>query len=55
VAAGVRGMPPDEVARRMGMKPNAFYKLIYDARLHLKRSLEREGFSPAEILAMFGK
>jgi RNA polymerase sigma-70 factor (ECF subfamily) len=55
VAAGVRGMPPDEVARRMGMQPNAFYKLIHDARLNLKRSLEREGLSPAEILAMFGE
>jgi RNA polymerase sigma-70 factor (ECF subfamily) len=54
VAAGVRGMPPDEVARRMGMQPNAFYKLIHDARLRLKHSLEREGLSPAEILGMFG-
>jgi RNA polymerase sigma-70 factor (ECF subfamily) len=54
VAAGVRGMPPDEVARRMGMQPNAFYKLMHDARLRLKRSLEREGFSAAEILAIFG-
>ena len=55
VAAAVRGMPPDEVARRMGMQPNAFYKLIHDARLRLKHSLEREGFSPAEILGMFGE
>ena len=55
VAAGVRGMPPDEVARRMGLTPNAFYKLVHDARLHLRRSLEREGFSMAEILAMFGE
>ena len=55
VAASVRGVPPDEVARRMGMQPNAFYKLIHDARLHLKHSLEREGLSPSEILAMFGE
>jgi len=41
--------------RRMGMQPNAFYKLIHDARLRLKHSLEREGFSPAEILGMFGE
>lgn len=53
VAAGVRGMPPDEVARRMGMQPNAFYKLIHDARLRLKRALEREGLTTAEILAVF--
>lgn len=55
VATGVRGMPPDEVARRMGMQPNALYKLIHDARLRLKRSLEHEGLTPAEILALFEK
>lgn len=55
VATGVRGMPPDEVARRMGMQPNALYKLIHDARLRLKRRLEREGLTPAEILALFEK
>ena len=55
VAIGVRGMPPDEVARRMGMQPNALYKLIHDARLRLKRRLEREGLTPAEILALFEK
>ena len=55
VATGVRGMPPDEVARRMGMQPNALYKLIHDARLRLKRRLEREGLTPAEIMALFEK
>ena len=55
VATGVRGMPPDEVARRMGIKPNALYKLIHDARLRLKRRLEREGLTPAEILTLFEK
>ena len=55
VAIGVRGMPPDEVARRMGMQPNALYKLIHDARLRLKRRLEREGLTPAEIMALFEK
>ena len=55
VAIGVRGMPPDEVARRMGMQPNALYKLIHDARLRLKRRLESEGLTPAEILTLFEK
>ena len=55
VAIGVRCMPPDEVARRMGMQPNALYKLIHDARLRLKRRLEREGLTPAEILNLFEK
>jgi len=53
VAAGVRGMPPDEVARRMGLTRNAFYKLVHDARLRLKRRLEAEGLTPAEIIHSF--
>lgn len=55
VAAGVGGMPPDEVARRMGLQRNAFYKLVHDARMRLKRRLEAEGLTPAEILNTFGE
>jgi RNA polymerase sigma-70 factor (ECF subfamily) len=53
VAAGVRGMPIDEVARRMGMQRNALYKLLHDGRLRLKRRLEREGLSVGELLSLF--
>ena len=53
VAAGVRGMPPDEVARRLGLTRNAFYKLVHDARMRLKRRLEAEGLTPREILNSF--
>jgi RNA polymerase sigma-70 factor (ECF subfamily) len=53
VAAGVRGMPIEEVARRMGMQRNALYKLLHDGRLRLKRRLEREGLSVSELLALF--
>jgi RNA polymerase sigma-70 factor (ECF subfamily) len=53
VAAGVRGMPLEEVARRMGMQRNALYKLLHDGRLRLKRRLEREGLSVGELLALF--
>ncbi len=53
VAAGVNGMPIEEVARRLGMQRNALYKLLHDGRLRLKRRLEREGLTAAEVMAMF--
>lgn len=37
------GMPLEEVARRMGTNRNALYKLIHDARLRLRKALERRG------------
>jgi len=49
----LKGMPMEEVAQRMGMKRNALYKLIFDARLRLKRRMAREGLSPAEMMAAF--
>src|SRR5512146_3503393 len=53
IAASTGGMPLEEVARRMGMNRNALYKLLHDGRLRLKRRLEREGLTAAEVLAMF--
>jgi RNA polymerase sigma-70 factor (ECF subfamily) len=47
------GMPLEEVARRLGTERNALYKLLHDARLKLRRRLEREGLSPGEVLALF--
>jgi RNA polymerase sigma-70 factor (ECF subfamily) len=52
MAVGVKGMPLEEAARRLGMKRNALYKLLHDARLRLKRRLAREGLSAAELLAV---
>ena len=49
----LKGIPMEEVARRMGMQRNALYKLIYDARLRLKRRIARDGLSPAELMAAF--
>ena len=51
--AMMRGMPLEEIARRLGTERNALYKLLHDARLRLKRRLEREGLSPGEVLALF--
>ena len=53
VAVRIQGMPLEEVARRMGTNRNALYKLLYDARQRLKRSLEAEGLSSEQILAAF--
>lgn len=54
-AIHMQGVPMEEVARRMGTNRNALYKLLHDARLHLKHRLEREGLSPDELLEMFAK
>jgi RNA polymerase sigma-70 factor, ECF subfamily len=52
-AVSVKGVPMEEVARRMGTNRNALYKMMHDARLRLKSRLEREGFRAEELLDMF--
>ena len=53
IAVTIEGMPLEEVARRMGMKRNAMYKLMHDARLRLKRRMASEGFSTQDVLSVF--
>jgi len=53
VAATIQGKSATEVAQEMGMKPNAVYKLLHDARLRLKRNLAEQGLTPAEVLSVF--
>lgn len=53
IASVIKGRSTNEVARSMDMKPNALYKLLHDARVRLKKSLEREGLTPADILEVF--
>jgi len=53
LAVVIRGMPLEEVAQRMGMKRNAMYKLLHDARLRLKNRIATEGLTPQDILAAF--
>ena len=52
-AVGVKGIPLEEVALRMGTNRNALYKLMHDARLRLKHRLEHEGLPISELLEMF--
>jgi RNA polymerase sigma-70 factor (ECF subfamily) len=53
VAAVSEGCSTQEVADKMNMKPNAVYKLLHDARNRLKKSLDEDGLTPAEIIALF--
>jgi RNA polymerase sigma-70 factor (ECF subfamily) len=53
VAAGIHGLPLEEVARRMGTNRNALYKLMHDGRLQIKRRLAREGLSVEELFEIF--
>jgi RNA polymerase sigma-70 factor (ECF subfamily) len=53
VAIALRGMPLEEVARRMGTNRNALYKLLHDARVRVKARLEQEGLSYEEISDAF--
>lgn len=53
VSAVIQETPPAQVAQQMGMNPNAFYKLLHDARLRLKNRLAAEGLTPADVIAIF--
>jgi RNA polymerase sigma-70 factor (ECF subfamily) len=53
MAISVKGMPIEEVARRMGTNRNALYKLLHDGRLRLKHRLAQEGLTPEDILSVF--
>jgi RNA polymerase sigma-70 factor (ECF subfamily) len=53
IAVGINGIPMEQVADRMGMKRNALYKLMHDARLRLKSRLAAEGLTPQDVLAGF--
>jgi len=53
IAVAIKGMPLEEVARRMGTNRNALYKLMHDTRLRLKHRLAEEGLTPEDVLAVF--
>jgi RNA polymerase sigma-70 factor, ECF subfamily len=53
VAVAIKGMPLEEVARRMGTNRNALYKLMHDTRVRLKQRLAQEGLTPGDVLAVF--
>jgi RNA polymerase sigma-70 factor (ECF subfamily) len=53
IAVRIRGMPLEEVARRVGTNRNALYKLLHDARQRLKKKMVEEGLSPQDVLDAF--
>ena len=53
IAIRIKGMPLEEVARRMGTNRNALYKLLHDARQRLKSKMEEEGLSAQDVLDAF--
>jgi RNA polymerase sigma-70 factor, ECF subfamily len=53
MAVAMQGFPLEEAARRMGTNRNALYKMMHDARLRLKKRMEREGFTAQDVLAVF--
>lgn len=55
VAVLLRGMPPEEAARRMDTNRNALYKLMHDGRKKLRRRLISEGFCSQDVLEAFAE
>jgi RNA polymerase sigma-70 factor (ECF subfamily) len=53
MTAIMEGFPLEEAAQRLGTNRNALYKMLHDARLRLKKRLEKEGLTMQEILAVF--
>ncbi len=53
MAVGIGGYPLEEAARRLGMNRNALYKLMHDARMRLKKRLEKEGLTPQDVMSVF--
>ncbi|MBI5823347.1 MAG: sigma-70 family RNA polymerase sigma factor [Chloroflexi bacterium] len=49
----MEGFPLEEAAQKLGMNRNALYKLMHDARLRLKKRLEKEGLTPQQVLSVF--
>jgi RNA polymerase sigma-70 factor (ECF subfamily) len=51
--AVLKGMPLEEVARRMDTNRNALYKLLHDARQRLQKRMLEEGLSAQQVLSAF--
>lgn len=54
IQAELGGMPPEEIARRLGTSRNAVYKLVYDARARLKQAILRTGWSEEQVRSVLG-
>ena len=52
--AELKGMPLEEIGRRMGSNRNAIYKLTHDARKSLKQGLESAGYTSDDLQTFLG-
>lgn len=52
-AVAMQGFPLEEAAQRLETNRNALYKIMHDARLRLKKRLEKEGLTPQQVLSVF--
>lgn len=52
-AVALRGIPMEAIAQKLGVKRNALYKMMHDARLKLKRRMALEGLDLHETIAAF--
>ena len=50
IAVKVHDMPIEVVAKQMGVKRNALYKLLHDARLNMKARMNERGLNPDKVL-----
>ena len=53
IQAELKGMPAEEIARRLSSNVNAVYKLLHDARKRLKRGFEGAGYSSRDVESAF--
>ena len=53
MATAVDGASPAAVAEQLGMKTNAVYKVLHDARTRLRKRLAEQGLDVADVLAVF--
>lgn len=52
-AVALEGIPMEAIAQKMGVKRNALYKMMHDARLKLKRRMALEGLDVENVIATF--
>lgn len=52
-AVVLRGVPMEALAQKLGVKRNALYKMMHDARLKLRRRLALEGLDLEKVLESF--
>ena len=54
ILAELGGAPVDEIAARLGTNRNALYKLVYDARVRLRRAILRAGWEATYVRSLIG-